>query len=47
MNDPQREDDGPETQNWACGPLGWWPVPGFPPVGVTWSYFPEREVQHA
>ena len=27
----------PESQQWACGPFGWWPELGAAPVGVSWG----------
>jgi hypothetical protein len=27
-----------DSQNWICGPFGFWPLLGCPPVGVSWGY---------
>jgi hypothetical protein len=41
---PDREEarDPEEAQDWACGPLGWWPsLASAPGGGVSWGYLPE------
>lgn len=40
MDDPGPDGTGEQEdcQQWACGPFGWWPPLGRPPVGVSWEY---------
>jgi hypothetical protein len=42
MDMPERDENGSQEndgQNWRCGPMGFWPLLAFVPVGVSWDYW--------
>lgn len=47
ISEPDGTAEQEDCQQWACGPMGFWPVLGFVPAGVTWSVIPERQAQAA